>query len=510
MLKSIFSGFHERYSLARAQTGFPVVIVLTAKIPCKAEIDTLRSHLESRIDQLLHIYPALSVSVIDDRSRQPSFIRKAGPALTHADILTTAQDIPNDFIDGGDDAVLSRILSHEHKRCSAKGNLLKIQGPMWRVVIRWQPGLAHCWLSLSVNHIIIDGKGAANLMEVLLMKDVSKTIPTKPLKALPPTSNEVFDMNPPYRHVVPIFFQELIVPLLPAFIRNRVQAKAHWPSNKPIAISPNTAEHMIDLITFDINTVIKLKNTATARGIKTVTPLLQLAAFIAASTLTEEGQSISTSTPINIRPQAGLDATFCTGNYVSLAPWSATASPSLAIWPITREYAKALVDPNTIKNGCWTFGMLAYIPDAMRDPPPSKQVESDAAIKDDDKTPTSWQHFFETKMNSQTPYTTSFGISNLGIIKTDMQVERLAWAQTAIPVGAAFIIDVCGFKWVDEDPTGATISGGLSISVGSRKGTVADGKVFATRIKRAIDVLANADLVPENMTLEGIIKLMSI
>jgi hypothetical protein len=498
------SGLHERYSLARAQTGFPVIVSVVAKLDYDSQVD-FTSRLEKRIDTLLANFPLLSAGVTDDRCSRPRFYRSGDAnSFTSSRVLLT-REYEGCKGDNNDDdrREVASILASELSECGEGGDALSaLRGPMWRVVMRYHSTKRHCWLSLSINHVMTDGRGTANLFQLLLQDDITKYLPPTPLLDLPPTSDAVFNMSPSLRFLVPVVWKELVLPRLPTFIRVRLQETPSWPGNRPLAASPHASAPLLDVLLLDGDTVRNLKSTATSRGIKTITPLIHTAALVAVYSMAgqERGLSFSSGTPMSTRNQAGPDATFVTGNYVSMASWHATPCPSTAIWPLARHYASLLTSSVVRQEGNWTFGMLSYIPDTMKDPQASNEIA---------------QYFFSTKMTSDTPYSNSFSLSNLGLIDAaGVKARYVAWAQSASPIGAPFTIDVCGYggktaygEAAKEETTPPY--GGLSISIGTRKG-VADGDTFADCLQRVIAVLAKSQQVHEETTIEELLQRIKV
>lgn len=502
MTLKICSGLHERYCLARAQTGYPVVITLVAKIPKEnGKEHPFRLLIESNIDKLLHVYPLLSCGILDARTNQPSFYRKCNRPFTHVDILDNVeQEVSNGLLTKTDEEITAQIISFELFDCGeGKGTLSEDKCPLWRVKIHSSPFMSHYWFSLSVNHLIVDGRGAANLFELLLAKDISSLIPSVPLQDIPPTSDQVFSMSPPYHYLVPIVFKELMIPRLPSWFQNWIKRKPVWTSNKPLAIHPCKVNPIVNILYLDMDIIQQLKKTAQARQVKTINPLLFIAALVTTFTFIEEANILMKSnSPINIRPQAGPDATTCTGNYVALAEWYTSPTSSTKIWQSTREYANLLsTTRSSLTHGLWVFGMMNYIPDAMSDPFPSKQIRqqhSTATIKHHQQT--SWEYFFRQKLNLENPMVASLNMSNLGVIKGHIKVDKLAWAQTSSPAGAPFTLDVCGYP------------NGLGIAISTRTGT-SNGTLFAKRMKKAILILAQEALVPQDLTMAEMVQLIN-
>lgn len=89
----------------------------------------------------------------------------------------------------------------------------------------------------------------------------------------------------------------------------------------------------------------------------------------------------------------------------------------------------------------------------------------------------------------------SLGMSNLGLLQVQVKIDKLAWAQTSSPIATPFALDVCGH------------SDGLGIAVSTRTGASND-QLFAKRMEKTILTLAQESLIPQDMTLADLVKMI--
>lgn len=207
--------------------------------------------------------------------------------------------------------------------------------PLWQVQLHeTSDGVI---VLLIVHHVICDGRGTANLLELLLSGlDMSTTCGLVPASAsfkqcdAPTTSDQL--VKPSLRYTLGAVWKELIVPRLPLFVRSYVQAQTTWPqasgpgSGAEVMLAPPLkARKTVKLLSFPLGTIAALKQIARREGVKTVQPVLNTVCAVATYAVArqrgeavDETMRVSSSTAMNLR---GLikderEHTSCTGNFV--------------------------------------------------------------------------------------------------------------------------------------------------------------------------------------------------
>lgn len=134
------------------------------------------------------------------------------------------------------------------------------------------------------------------------------------------------------------------------------------------------------------------------------------------------------------------------------------------------------------------MGMLSHIPD-----PPTHVATPDS--------PTGWEAFFNAKKHSARPYRSSFGISNLGLIRLPgARAREVCWAQTPSPYGEALMIDVCCLAPEVGNEEGGE-RGGIAISLGWRDGCV-EGEAFVRAFRSVVELVIAEASETKSMPLE--------
>lgn len=203
------------------------------------------------------------------------------------------------------------------------------RGALWRVQVRHCDGTS--LLCLTAHHVLVDGRGLANLLEHLISDNIPTEVAVEDL-AVPPPMEHVHDTKPTLRYMLPILFKELLLPRLPSYIAAYFQSTPSW-GTSPLDDAENHSQIQRRLLFFDEEGFVKdMKRHAVQQGIKTLQPLIHTAAVIAVwhlSTLEKgnhgvrgkgaaERQSkivVQSGTPRSIR-EAARDST-CSGNAIA-------------------------------------------------------------------------------------------------------------------------------------------------------------------------------------------------
>lgn len=360
---------------------------------------------------------------------------------------------------------------------------------------------------------MVDGKGLSNLFQMLIAKDVDGLLPSTPIENIPSASDVAFNASPSMYRLAFETWEALILPRFPQRIRTRLQPTNSWPRNIPTFQTPALNKAQLDLILLDRHTLAELKLTAQSRNIKTVTPLIHSAAYVAVYSMIDSKEIIRSAKPISVRGKLGPEATTCTGNFASCADWLPKSSSKDKLWSLTRDYANSLSGPKVAQEGLDGLAVLNYIPNEKQDSPPQKQPSvSKEELRSSQEEPNSWQYYFRKNMMSEKPYSSSFEVTNVGLFQLDEKVQNLVWARAAMPIGSACTVHVAGYKVTtaqDELEVEKALQSTLTITVTSRQGGVTNGQVFALRMKRALTILCDADVVPEETTIEDMVKLIA-
>ncbi|ORY91535.1 hypothetical protein BCR35DRAFT_328140 [Leucosporidium creatinivorum] len=448
-------GLYERYSLARTLVGTAPILAFLVNLPETAK-EVQKDDVELAVAELLRRYPILRCAVEGAQTREPRYV--TNEKLSPSNVVEVREE------DGERPEVLLRRGMEEGKGFDLE------KGPLWKVVLFGEGKNVESKqrILLVLNHVLSDGTGTRNLFAELI--SLLHTPPSSPpsskdsITTLPSTQESTVDLRPSYTHMARVIFAELIVPRLPAFLQSNPSPPC-WPN--PPLVKPLDQPTGIKHLSIPRIVVAVMKGEGQCNYIKTLHPILHTAAIASlVITLSKNGSTslppITGMTPLSIRTSA-LGHPSATGNYVDDLPSSSLSSSfslDTPFWPACREYATQLVNRPKGQSG---MGMLAFIPD-----PPLSGAEGEK---------TGFEKFVEEKCASQTPFSASFEVSNLGVLPPtgwDRAEDKptggieVCWAQTATAFGPALLLNALTPR-----------NGELNITLTWRKDAIPDEEVDA-------------------------------
>lgn len=492
----------------------------------------LVSHLEQRIDTVLSQYPLLAHCVQSPRSRSPTWAPIV-PTPTSKDILHVGPkiNVTHDAEVRDMTKLLSKTLLEQQSVLSASTDLER--GPLWRVQLNPVEGvcgqaLPWCMVVLATEHVVNDGRGTLNLLQMLLQR--AQPVPPQ-LTTIPPASDAIFDFKPSTGYMLGVVWQELVLPKLPLprKITAKLRGSTSWPATASSAsggaksdlVRPpkdcDPASHVILVSAPNLITNLKrlaqehvepksgTKKAATLHAIVHTLALASLFAAIAQPRMQAKGTALDnlslvmgTGTPISLRNEgfaaaqskkrgltlapavesARVDAPLpaTTGNFVSSHVDTIEVHGGDTFWRLTNRFASNLSSLQARKVAKQRMGMLSYIPEFNK----SAVGDQDEA----DRAPATayangWEKFIGDKVESATPFDAAFGVSNLGLIDVSQlgvecteqrrwNVAVATWAQAPAPQGEAFCIDVVGLSGTPNHDQM------LSVTISTRPAAFAD------------------------------------
>lgn len=379
------------------------------------------SQLSQRIEDLLLRFPVLGADVAGRNTREPCFVQR--------DISWDPEEILH--VDQGDfdvEEVLKREL-HCMDQQSTKEPL-------------WQVGLYSTYVTVSVQHELLDGIGLMRLVHALLDTDISSL----PHESFVTTRLEdTINVKPSIVQLLPVVWKELILPKLPTWISYYFRPQSAWPTtcrvkpvNKPWDLS---VVHVNSAETTRLRTLGKAHNT-------TLHSILAVAFQFAIwhSLAQKSTVKFSIRTPRSERTEGHP---YLTGNYVTAYDTSITPTSGTLFWREAAAMTAYLRSRAGLAAARSAIGMLAYLPKDELPPHP------------DERRVTAWEHHFLDKLERESSsYDGSFEVSNLGMTSLPPGAEGLVWGQANSPLSRPFNLDVIGSE------------AGLNIFVSWREGSV--------------------------------------
>ncbi|TRM55407.1 hypothetical protein BD626DRAFT_75750 [Schizophyllum amplum] len=304
--------------------------------------------------------------------------------------------------------------------------------PLWQATLYTASSAnSKSYLTLSVDHVVTDGRGLTLLAHALFSPDIS-SLPTESLQSIP-LMDDTLDIRPSYAHLLPIVLQELVVPRLPTFLQRYIKSAKAWPAGYvQAARSPADCEWDLSLLELSGSLVASLKSMGKERGVPTLHPLLKVAYLVAMwAVFGHDAASftLQANTPRSER-NAFLGHAHCTANYTTSIDVQVHPASTDDFWTIAQRIASELSSPQGIQKGRYAMGMLSFVPDPVPDP-----------SKDTDR-PTGWEEFCLDKAHSSEPFGGSLEVSNLGYVDLPPGAEDVAWSQACWPAGTAICTSV--------------------------------------------------------------------
>ncbi|KAL1696638.1 hypothetical protein GGG16DRAFT_120875 [Schizophyllum commune] len=417
---------HERFSLMRRNLSFPQS--LTALVAYPAASLPTAYFLSRRITDLQEHFPLLRCEVVGAKTREPAFQQRPTPYAPE-EILRQESFSP---VAGSNEAQeKERLLYNELDRMTRED----LSRPLWQVTL-FTPSSSsdRGYVALSADHILIDGKGLALLTQALLAPDIA-SLPTETLEQLP-LMEDTIDIRPPYSYLLPVVWQELLVPKLPSFLQSYVAQPKPWPGTY-VQRSPAECEWGLSLFELAPALVDALKSAGKAHDVKTLHPILKAAHFVAMWAVLARNSPntpfpLKANTPRTER-KADLGHAYCTSNYTASTDVSVQLKASDGFWATARYVAHALGSPEGIQNGRYNMGMLSFLPDPIPDP-----------AKADTDRPTGWEEHFHGKLHGSDPFGGSLEVSNLGYAALPEGAEDLLWSSASWPCAPVLNANVVG------------------------------------------------------------------
>lgn len=374
------------------------------------------SALTTAVDKLLEQHPILQGTVPEPHTPHPRI--ELNTEIRASNIVQT----------GTLNASVSDIL--EHALTTGAGFNIRT-GPLWGVNLLQAQQSAGATLVLSVHHATSDGLGAVSLLAELVRHINTAPTPSASnnqdlLLTLPPTIESTIDIRPGFLALIYVIFTELLVPLLPQALQPRKPAP-YWPlplSNSPIIYAPRVTHFKLSE-----ELVNNLKNIGREHSVRTLHPLLHTIALFALQHTIDRtaATQVKTVTPMSERSSAAGHPS-STGNYVAGHTEFFNIAPTSDFWDLARLYAHSLADPKARQRARAELGMLTYVPN------PEKMPEHNKS---------GWEVFFGGKLMGPEPLGASFELSNLGVVKEELEgVEEVVYAQMPSALGAALSINV--------------------------------------------------------------------
>lgn len=296
-------------------------------------------------------------------------------------------------------------------------------------------GDGKAYISVSVAHELMDGRGLARLVDALLRDSVDDL----QYEGMAP---EELDITPSWSFWAPRRFLQLVQDYTPSVITDNLAPvlppafTPSWPGERVasdyIKLPARVAFHDLDP-----QLIESLKSLSRHYGIPTINPVLEMAFIVAVWIVTRPCLPLSIVTPINERTldnDHGHGHAYCTGQYTSAHLFSIQPEEGTGFWQTTSTLALQLAHPASKAAARMNIGMLHSI-SCMR-----AHLESTAA--------------------SATPFAQRISFSNIGKVDLPRGAEDMVFTGTPSIGDPPFEVVLCGHE------------GGVKLSTAFRAGAV--------------------------------------
>ncbi|KAL7412667.1 hypothetical protein BDY24DRAFT_370782 [Mrakia frigida] len=450
-------GLSERYSLARSLlSSQPLPIVLFNLIPpSTSELftpSTLLPSVQSALASLLPLHPTLFVRYTD--------IRSSTPGLAFLPFVDVRKVISVEKEGGSIDTMLEAVMERELE-LEGDGEL----SPPWRVLL-WFPEDVKkdgFWIGFAGHHSLFDGAAALSFTQALVAAlstfigsssstSLTLVVPLPSSPEFPPTLESIHSTSVSFFTLLPIIYNEILLPLLPTFLRPSSGPPAQHSSPTWIGSSSSLASHprrknhltthlpssliqpLLVLCRKNGTSLTSLLNTLLARSIRTN--------LVDASSNSVE---IKSNTAMSLRPPhlAGLVGGTYTGGFPHTFAFPTNNNNNnnddddeTLLWLPSRSHHTLLRDPSVLSSSLQQWGLLSYLPS------PSSSSSS--------STNETWSAFFLPK-TVPSSFTTSFELSNLGRVDVEShwfpegwKLGGIVFSQSPQAMGPALVVSVVG------------------------------------------------------------------
>lgn len=450
----------ERFELSNRLLGHPHIVTYVVQLTTAATGRLSPTTLGQRISLLQQHFPMLWAEVNGTDTSKPYFkAREQG--MWHPDDVLRIEKLEAIDVKDLDGDVSSKILKREQDRMTAKRmrrDTPPFQFTLYTYTPEQSPDVASStYLTLSVEHTHMDGTGALRLLLLSLHDAESDTILNLPYEKLHtiPQYEATVKTRPTLSHLIPIAYQELVLPSLPLAIQRLLGKSADlWPDKR---IKTPLADASWTLCTGRIpaEEVEALKLLGKKLGIKTLHPIFHCLYLVAVWAIThqeaEDAQPVPSNEPFSIgtgvaiseRDPLGKGHAYCTGIFISDLEYQTSLQPNVHFWSLVRDLASVLGSESGKRRARGTIGLLKHIPNKI--------------VKGKEGDRTGWEVYLEEKMSSETPVRIALAVSNLGNVDNGIgmstsliklpenTITDIQWTQTPTPFVAPIMVNLIGF-----------------------------------------------------------------
>lgn len=425
--------------------GSPSTINILLTFPTPSSLDV--ASLTTRLAQVQELWPLLCVAIVDQRTTRPKFQHR------HS-VWETQQILASEtYVANTDDPQAERDGVYDTAMRLFQTKVSYDRDPLWRVTIFRASSDAEqsrLYLALTVDHVIIDGRGAVKLAQALVAHDITQ-LPKEDVELYEKAyNNSGLDKKPPHSTVVSFLIHAVLYPRLPVFVQRWLGHYPHWPqkAHRPTINSPWKSS------VFDVpaDLMQKLKVVGKSHGIATLNPTLHTAWVVAlwAVLVHKEPNQIIRDCSIKDLRDVSKGDPYCVGGHATIYVWSSGVMTARSrFWKTAHSYAAVSIDPKAHTRGLNMVNLSNLLKDGPMDPETSKYQPPDSLElpAGDKRAHTLREEDALKKINSMAPYTDLSGSwSNISYVTLPKGATDMVFGVSGKATGIAFNTCVVGHE----------------------------------------------------------------
>ncbi|KAH8901644.1 hypothetical protein GQ53DRAFT_835346 [Thozetella sp. PMI_491] len=426
-----------RTLVTNRNVGSPSTINIMLTFPTAQDLDV--EHLSARLVEVQQHWPLLSATVADQRSGRPKLQYRYSTwdpkqVLAHETYVANVNDAKAER-----DVVYDMALRMFQSKISFD------QDPLWRVTIfraSTDAEQSRLYFSLTMDHVITDGRGAVKLAQALVADDISH-LPKEDIELYEKTGlNSGLEERPSVLFILSAIFQLVLPPRLPAFTHKWIGYAPPWPQKIPRPTIDSPWKSSILDIPADL--MLKLKEVGKRHGVATLNPTLHTAwaVTIWAMFARRAGNQVIRDFSIKDLRDVNKGDPYCLAGHATAYLWSTGAlTDKTEFWALAKSYATVSVDPQACAYGDNLMRLLHLSKEGPIDPHGSKFRAPDTLElpAGDKRAHTRREEGALKKINSLSPYTEMSGIwSNVSYFHLPKGATDMIFGVSGNATGTAF------------------------------------------------------------------------
>ncbi|TPX13601.1 uncharacterized protein E0L32_006072 [Thyridium curvatum] len=436
----------EEFIIANRNIGSSSTVSILLTFSSPSSLDSVR--VTQRITEVQQLWPLLSITIADHRTPNPK-IRYHSRSwdvgrILYRETYNATPSNPNRERDW----VYDKALRLAQTKTASDSD------PLWRVALFYatsDPENHRVYLSLAIDHLLIDGRGAVKLAKALVTSDISD-LPKEDITVYKAMHGKDYSGFPPLSFIIHSIFSMMVAPRLPNFIQRPMGYIPAWPRKitQPTIDSPWKSS----ILDIPSSLMQELKVIGKHHGIATLNPTLHTAWVLAlwAVFIPEKKRKrlcIKDTSVKDIRDISQGDS-YCLGTHSSTYLWSSGRMNSQSrFWELAKSYRAASMDSKMVSNSHKIMQLVVKLKNREMKPERCRYRSPNATTlpAGDKRAYTRFEEGGLRKINSTSPYGGTSGIwSNLSYVPLPEGAIDMLFGVSGNDLCAAFNTCVLGHE----------------------------------------------------------------